>query len=104
MDAPGDTEPRDPQLDAYDKQRAVALEQGDFASWTALVGTAERLVRPRERLPSPSPTPGPIDRFVGWVQPPGCCSSGIRCKVMIGKWSYCSLRTIPSNRRWLHAE
>ena len=40
-----DAEPRDPQLDAYDKQRAVTLEKGDFASWTALISVAERLVR-----------------------------------------------------------
>ena len=40
-----DGEPRDPQLDAYDKQRAIAHEKGDFASWTALITIAERLVR-----------------------------------------------------------
>ena len=39
-----DSEPRDPQLDAYDKQRAITLESGDFASWTALISVAERLV------------------------------------------------------------
>jgi len=39
-----DGEPRDPQLDAYDKQRAIAHDKGDFASWTALITIAERLV------------------------------------------------------------
>ena len=42
--AADDVEPRDPQLDAYDKQRAITLEKGDFASWTALISVAERLV------------------------------------------------------------
>ena len=60
-DAGGDAEPRDPQLDAYDKQRAIALEQGDFASWTALVGIAERLVRPGSPLCTSAP-PSPPGR------------------------------------------